>query len=146
MSIFATFTMTDRQDEFGASIFELSWAGTTIEMISGLPGYDPCWPSQDYPRSCRPIPEGIYRVGTPVHESVESCDPAIGPLWIPLEPLSDIGGRDGFLIHFDWNFETSPGTAGCPAPIRHKNMYVIAGAVEAGEFNMLKVDYGYGTV
>jgi hypothetical protein len=46
----------------------------------------------------------------------------------------------------DWNFEDAPGTAGCPAPLRHKNIYVLQAAVEGGEIEFLKVDYGYGTV
>lgn len=146
MSNQATFSMTDREDEFGATIYQLQWGGTKIDMVSGLPGYDPCHPTEDHPGSCRPLPEGYYSIGKPVYDPLSSCDPAIGPVWIPLTPLSDIGGRDAFGIHMDFNFETSPGTAGCPAPLRHKNLYVIAGAVEANEINMLKVDYGYGTV
>lgn len=142
----ALFTSTDRLDEFGATIFQLQWDDTTIEMVSGLPGYDPCHPHRDYPGSCRPIPEGRYTLGNPVTEPVADCHPAIGPDWIPLHPKSDVSGRDGFLIHRDWNYTVSPGTAGCPAPLRHSDMDVILAAVDRGEFDTIVVDYGYGVV
>jgi hypothetical protein len=142
----ALFTSTDRLDQFGATIFRLVWAEATVEMVSGLPGYEPVDPRYDYAGSCRPIPEGIYSVGDPVHETVADCDAAIGPDWIPLHPETDISGRDGFLIHRDWNYVSSPGTAGCPAPLKHSEMDVIVAAVAAGEFDRIKVDYGYGVV
>jgi hypothetical protein len=142
----ATFTSTDRVDEFGATIFQLQWDETTVEMVSGLPGYEPCHPHRDYAGSCRPIPEGRYTLGDPVTEPVEDCDPAIGPDWIPLHPETQISGRDGFLIHRDWNYTVSPGTAGCPAPLRHADMDLIVAAVERGEFTEIVVDYGYGVV
>ena len=142
----AFFKPTTRLDEYGAMIFELSWGNQSIDCISGLPGYDHCHPYDDYAGSCRPIPEGVYKVGEPVWEHPEDAHPAIGCDWIPLAPLTDIGGRDGFLIHRDWNYTTSPGTAGCPAPTLHKNMLPIVEAVQRGDFDRLIVDYGYGTV
>lgn len=115
-------------------------------MISGLPGYEHCYPSDDQPQSCRPIPEGVYLLGEPTHDHPAVCDPAIGPWWIPLIPQSDIGGRDGFGMHCDWNWAYSPGTAGCPAPLQHANMPRIVEAVNQGHIRTLLVDYGYGTV
>jgi hypothetical protein len=142
----AFFTSTDRLDDFGATIFQRKWQDTTIEMISGLPGYEPIHPQHDYAGSFRPIPEGIYTLGEPVTEPVEDCDTAIGPDWIPLHPESDVSGRDGFLIHRDWNYTVSPGTAGCPSPLHHADMDVILKAVDRGEFDTIVVDYGYGCI
>lgn len=142
----ATFTNTDRHDEFGGTIFLLKWGDTEIECVSGLPYRDPCHPSYDYPGSCRPIPEGVYTVGDPVWERADECDPAIGPDWIPLAPTTEISGRDGFLIHRDWNYTVSPGTAGCPAPMRHQDMGRIVQAVQEHEFDTLVVNYGYGSL
>jgi hypothetical protein len=142
----AFFTSTDAFDEFGATIFQLTWDETTVQMISGLPGYEPIHPHHDYAGSFRPIPEGVYTLGEPVTEPLEDCDSAIGPDWIPLHPESDIGGRDGFLIHRDWNYTISPGTAGCPAPLHHADMDVILKAVDHGDFDTIVVDYGYGVV
>jgi hypothetical protein len=142
----ALFRQTERTDEFGGTIFLLEWRDNVIEMISGLPQYEHCHPHNDYAGSCRPIPEGIYTVGEPVYEHPEDCDPAIGPDWIPLYPTTNISGRDGFLIHRDWNYAIAPGTAGCPAPMRHADMDRIVEAVADGEFVTLVVDYGYGVV
>jgi hypothetical protein len=142
----ASFTPTDRTDEFGATIYRLKWGKTTIDAISGLPGYESCNPTEDYPGSCRPIPEGKYSVGKPVAEPLDDCDPAIGPDWIPLSTDSDVGGRGGFLIHRDWNYVLHPGTAGCIAPVRHADMDKIVAAVGAGEFDTIVVNYGYGVV
>jgi hypothetical protein len=146
MSKPAYFKRTDRLDEYGAIVFELTWGNQSIDCISGLPGCDPVHPHDDYAGSCRPIPEGIYAVDKPVYEHPEDCHPAIGPDWIALHPLTNIGGRSGLLIHRDWNWAIAPGTAGCPAPLKHQDMDVIVAAVEAGEFDELIVDYGFGTV
>jgi hypothetical protein len=139
----ATLKPTDRTDEFGAVIYRLAWEKKSIDCITGLPSYGPVPPSEDYPGSCRPIPQGNYLVGAPVKESLEDCDAAIGPDWIPLEPQTETGGRGGFLIHRDWNYRSSPGTAGCIAPIRHQDMDVIVAAVAGEEFAELVVDHGF---
>jgi hypothetical protein len=133
------FTLTDKRDRYGAIIFLLSWDSGAVECVSGLPEYDPVPPAEDYPGSCRPIPQGLYRIGAPVHEDEATIDDAIGPDWIPLTPLSEIGGRDGLLIHRDWNYLWSPGTAGCIAPLNHANMDLIVRTAVDHEF--LRVDY-----
>lgn len=139
----ATFTLTLRTDEYEAMIFRLKWGDLAIDCISGLPGLLPVPPKEDYPGSCRPIPQGLYTIGLPVHESESEMDDAIGPDWIPLTPLTPIGGRDGFLIHRDWNYVRSPGTAGCPAPCVHEHMNQILEAVLSGAIDTLEVDYGF---
>jgi hypothetical protein len=139
----ATFTLTLRQDNYGAMIFRLRWGETSIDCISGMPNCPPVPPGEDSPGSCRPIPQGLYTIGLPVHESESGWDDAIGPDWIPLGPLTPIGGRDGFLFHRDWNYLRSPGTAGCIAPCLHEHMNQITEAVLSGALDTLEVDYGF---
>ncbi len=140
----ALFTASGETDEYGAMTFYLELEDQKVECISGLPGYPPCHPHEDQPGSCRPIPEGEYLVGLHVVEPLETCDPAIGPDWIELEPQTDIGGRSNILIHRDWNWVYSPGTAGCIAPVRHADMDPIIKGLPTG--TRLIVDYGFGTV
>jgi hypothetical protein len=141
------FIPTQRKDEYGAKIYVMEFpSGLRINCCSGLPGYEPCFPSEDYPGSCRPIPEGVYKIGQIVKECEETCDGAIGPDWIELIVLSDIGGRNAFLIHRDWNYHLSPGTAGCPAPLRHTDMDVIIDAIRQQKITHFVADYGYGTL
>jgi hypothetical protein len=139
----ATFTPTLRTDDYGAMIFRFRWEGVSIDCISGLPGCIPVPPKEDFPGSCRPIPQGLYTIGVPVHESEDQMDAAIGPDWIPLDPLTPIGGRCGLLIHRDWNYLRSPGTAGCIAPCLHEQMNSILEAVLDGAIDTLEVDYGF---
>jgi hypothetical protein len=139
----ATLTLTLRTDEYGAMIFRLRWGDVAIDCISGLPYYLPVPPGEDSPGSCRAIPQGLYAIGLPVHESESELDEAIGPDWVPLEPLTPIGGRAGLLIHRDWNYIRSPGTAGCIAPCAHADMDPILEAVRNGRIDTLEVDYGF---
>jgi hypothetical protein len=139
----ATFTLTPRTDGYGAMIFRLRWGEASIDCISGLPNYPPVPPGEDSPGSCRPIPQGLYKIGLPVHESESGWDDAIGPDWIPLDPQTQIGGRAGLLIHRDWNYLRSPGTAGCIAPCLHEHMNQIIEAVLSGALDTLEVDYGF---
>lgn len=142
----ARFTMTARHDNYDGRIYILSWGDTRIDCISGTPGSEPIHPERDWPGSLRPIPEGVYKIEKPVKEPVATSDPAIGPDWIALTPLTNISGRNAFLIHRDWNYAVSPGTAGCPAPVRHIDMLPIVEATNKGEIEYLAVDYGYGTI
>lgn len=139
----ATLTLTLRTDEFGSMIFQFRWENMKIDCVSGLPGCPPVTPWEDYPGSCRPIPQGLYTIGKPVHESESEMDDAIGPDWIPLDPQTEIGGRSGFLIHRDWNYLNSPGTAGCIAPCVNSHMDLILKAVLSGAIDTLEVDYGF---
>jgi hypothetical protein len=139
----ATFTPTFRRDEYGGLIFRLRWGDASIDCVSGLPNYEPVPPAEDSPGSRRPIPQGTYAIGSPVHESEAELDDAIGPDWIPLDPQTEIGGRAGLLIHRDWNYLRSPGTAGCIAPCSHKHMNQIIEAVLSGAIDTLEIDYGF---
>jgi hypothetical protein len=134
-----------RKDIYGAQLYLLTAGGLEIECISGAIGSMPCHPQDDYPGSYRPIPEGLYEVGAPMHDDryAKPGDP-IGPDWITLSPLTNIGGRSGILIHKDYNWQTSPGTAGCISPIRHRDMDVIIDLVKRNQLETLRVSYGYG--
>lgn len=134
-----------RKDIYGAQLYLLEVAGLKIECISGAIGSMPCHPYDDFPGSYRPIPEGLYEVGKPMHDPRYAVpgDP-IGPDWIDLLPKTPIGGRSGILIHRDYNWESSPGTAGCIAPIRHRDMDVIIDLADSHQLETLRVSYGYG--
>jgi hypothetical protein len=140
----ALFSPSGETDEYGAMIFYLEIEDQKIECISGLPGYSPCPPWEDSPGSCRPIPEGEYLVGNHFTDPIEGCNPAIGPDWIELEPQTNIGRRNNLLIHRDWNWIDSPGTAGCIAPLRHADMDHIIKGLPKG--SVLIVDYGFGSI
>lgn len=137
--------VSGRKDIYGAQVYLLKAGGLDIECISGAIGSMPCHPYEDYPGSYRPIPEGLYDVGKPQHDIRYAIpgDP-IGPDWIDLYPKTNIGGRSGILIHKDYNWQTSPGTAGCISPTRNRDMDVIIELVKSHQLETLRVSYGYG--
>jgi hypothetical protein len=134
-------------DEYGGAVFildlEMDGDRVTIKCGSGQPGHQPVPVEQDYPGSMNPIPQGLYKIEKPVTESLAQCDPAIGPTWMALTPLDDTNGRDGFIIHLDFNYTYSPGTAGCPFPHRTRDIYTIAEMVERSTEAILTVDHGF---
>lgn len=143
----ATFRPLGMQDEYGCELFnlELEMDGDliNIECGSGQPGHRPVPVEQDYPGSMNPLPQGRYQIGKPVYEALSNCDPAIGPVWLQLTPLASTNGRSGFLIHPDYNWVFAPGTAGCPFPIRNRDMYTIADWVRRSQSATLNVEYGF---
>lgn len=143
----ASFTPDNRLDVYGGHVFNLHMQmdGDRIdfECGSGQPGHAPVPVSRDYPGSMNPIPQGLYIIEKPVVEDVNSCDPAIGPVWLALTPCEETNGRGGFLIHADFNWQRSPGTAGCPFPHRNRDIYTIADWVKRSSEATLSVDYGF---
>lgn len=142
------FTLLPGQtDTYGAQLYLFECAGHQITCISGAIGSMPCHPSEDFPGSYRPIPEGLYTVGVPQHdERFAVHGDAIGPDWIDLFPTTYIGGRSGILAHRDYNWQSSPGTAGCIAPIRHRDMDILIDLAASRQWRTLRVSYGYGVV
>lgn len=135
------------RDQYGGEIFnwKMTMGDETLElqMGSGVPGRRPVPVGQDWPGSGNPIPQGTYEIGATVRESLSEMDPRIGPVWIPLKPLTRIGGRDGFLIHMDYNWQYSPGTLGCPFPLRNRDMDTIAAWNDRAAKGTLQVNHGF---
>lgn len=142
-----TFRYINTVDSYGGPMFRLDMHmgqdKLTLQMGSGVCGSYPIPVSRDYPGSGNPIPQGTYSLGKTVRESLSDMDPRIGPIWIPLTPLTDTNGRDGFLIHMDYNYERSPGTLGCPFPQRNRDMYTIADWNDRAKSGTLFVEYGF---
>jgi hypothetical protein len=145
--LYATFKPLGMEDEYGGALFnlhmEMDGDRLDIECGSGQPGHHPIPVEQDYPGSMNPIPQGVYVIEKPVVEDLASCDPAIGPVWMALTPQSETNGRGGFLIHPDFNWQYSPGTAGCPFPLRTRDIYTIADWVKRSSEAVLGVEYGF---
>jgi hypothetical protein len=143
----ATFRPINVMDEFGGETFELTLEMdgdiVRIDCGSGQPGHEPVPVSQDYPGSMNPLCQGLYIIEKPVFESLSDCDPAIGPVWLALTPQEETNGRGGFLCHQDFNFERSPGTAGCIFPQRNRDIYTIADMVSRSTQATLSVEYGF---
>jgi len=142
-------TSTDRRNEFGELLLNLQIGNSKFTVGSGQPNTSPVYPTSDFAGSMRPIPEGIYKVDKPQRNLAYLNDRSdgIGAYWIPLYPLSKIGGRNGFLIHMDWNRSSGAlGTAGCIYPFVESDYFLIENAVNNGTFTDLKVDYKFGTV
>jgi hypothetical protein len=135
---------TDR----GEQQYILTVGGTKISVGSGQPNTSPVFPTEDYPGSMNPIPEGRYIVGDPcVNMQYDDPYDGIGPYWIPLIPMSNIGVRDGFLFHLDYNRSVGYiGTAGCVYPFVDDDYWVIEKLVKSGKLRTLTVDYGFGTI
>jgi hypothetical protein len=145
--LFATFAPLGMQDEYGGELFnlhlEMDGDRLDIECGSGQPGHVPIPVGQDWAGSMNPICQGLYLIENPIIEDVASCDPAIGPVWMALTPKSETNGRGGFLIHMDYNWQRSPGTAGCIFPLRNRNIYTIADWVKRSSEAVLSVEYGF---
>ncbi|NJK40584.1 MAG: L,D-transpeptidase [Acaryochloridaceae cyanobacterium SU_2_1] len=136
-------------DRYGCpqGILALHQGGKPIRawtVISGAPGTDPVFPSQDYPGSLRPCPEGHYTVGEIVEGNFGG---GLGDVVIELHPKSNIGGRDALLIHPDYNWRHAPGTAGCIAPANSvREIWEIVDYIRRYKPKTLTVDWGFGTI
>ena len=143
----ATLRPSGGRDQYGGCMFALlvtmDSETVLIKCGSGQPGHDPVPVSQDYPGSMNPLCQGLYVIEKPVREDVSSCDPAIGPVWMALTPQEETNGRGGFLIHQDFNWERSPGTAGCIFPQRNRDIYTLADMVDRSTEATLSVEYGF---
>jgi hypothetical protein len=143
----STFKPTGEIDEYGGAEFllelEMDGDSVAIKCGSGQPGHQPVPVEQDYPGSMNPIPQGLYKIEKPVTESLAECDPAIGTTWLALTPLEETNGRGGFIIHLDFNYTYSPGTAGCPFPHRTRDIYTITEMVERSTEATMSVEYGF---
>lgn len=141
-------TSTGKRTDRGELQLVLTIGGTKLSVGSGQPYTSPVHPTSDYPGSMNPLPEGKYIVGEPCVD-MQYNDPydGVGPYWIALTPMSNIGGRDGFLIHLDFNKSVGYiGTAGCIYPFVDDDYWVIEKLVKLGKFKTLTVDYGFGTI
>jgi hypothetical protein len=142
-----TFVPANRRDQYGGEIFNLTLFldgdKVEIECGSGQPGHKPVPVSRDYPGSMNPLCQGLYVIEKPVYETLADCDPAIGTVWMALTPQEETNGRGGFLIHQDFNWQRSPGTAGCPFPLRNRDIYTIADMVQRSSEATLSVEYGF---
>lgn len=143
----ATFKSVGMLDEYGGELFnlhlEMDGDRIDIECGSGQPGHQPVPVEQDYPGSMNPLCQGLYIIEKPTVEDVSNCDPAIGPVWLALTPQEETNGRGGFLIHQDYNWQRSPGTAGCIFPLRNRDIYTIADWVKRSSEATLSVEYGF---
>jgi hypothetical protein len=143
----AIFKPTGELDEYGGAVFilamEMDGDRVAFKCGSGQPGHQPVPVEQDYPGSMNPLPQGVYVIEKPVYESLAQCDPAIGPVWLALTPQEETSGRGGFIIHPDFNWSYSPGTAGCPFPHRNRDIYTIAEMVDRSTEATLTVDHGF---
>jgi lysozyme len=87
----------------------------SIPAISGGPARQDepfVHPAQDWSGSNRPIPEGVYSIGSVAKGRFA---PGIGDVWIPLPVVAefDVNDRSAFGFHLDANAATAPGSAGC---------------------------------
>jgi hypothetical protein len=135
------------EDEFGGPTFELTLEmdGDIVRIAcgSGQPGHKSVPVSRDWAGSMNPICQGLYVIEKPTYESLADCDPGIGPIWMALTPQEETNGRGGFLIHLDFNWQSSPGTAGCIFPLRNRDIYTIAEMVERSTQATLSVEHGF---
>jgi N-acetylmuramoyl-L-alanine amidase len=70
-------------------------------------------PSEDYPRSGRPIPESVYTIGKFITQDWN--EPGIAFEKVPLDvlPAFKVNARSDLLFHWDANWETALGSLGC---------------------------------
>ncbi len=106
----------------------LTNSGKPVDMVnvySGAVGTQVRLPiSSDYPGSLRPLPVGIYRVSRPEYAEGGDWSEAIGPVWIDLQPETNVNGRSAFGIHLDGNYYTprGQGSAGCIVTPHRKDL------------------------
>ncbi|MBD2020942.1 hypothetical protein H6F43_12210 [Leptolyngbya sp. FACHB-36] len=140
---------TGERDDDGCLTFTLAWTknGKSVDrmtVLSGAPGTDIIYPTQDYAGSLRPLPEGVYDLG-PVERGWFA--PAIGNILVTLtvQPAYRVNNRDHFLIHEDANRSIAPGTAGCISPYSATDMERVVSWLNAqSRPRYLVADYGLG--
>jgi len=97
-------------------------------------------PYEDFSGSYRSCPEGRYRVGKVFRGNYSA---AIGNIWIPIDPKTNIGGRQSIGCHRDGGLL---GSAGCVVTHDQHGIERIARWVEEYQIEELTVDYGFGTL
>lgn len=104
-------------------------------------------PLDDWPKSMRPLPEGIYDIGK--LDDI-GYDPGSGDgfgQWVyPLEPRAAIK-RSALLVHADRNRATSPGSAGCACPYTPEDMQKFVKWMSAkAKPQFFAMDHGLGFI
>lgn len=110
-----------------------------VTVVSGLPNRKAVPRQQDYAGSGNPIPQGTFTLGKVWDNNFVN----IAAMGTTVIPVNGTAPRTEILIHKDANRETSPGTAGCPAPINPADMEKIADFVNKSGANTLIVDHGF---
>ncbi len=150
MSIEIVFRPTPKRDNFGLIEFEatLTNNGKPVDRVilgSGARGrQELIHPSVDFAGSLRPIPEGVYRIGT-VEHNPHGWGQGLGNWWVDLIPVKPANNRRDFGIHLDSNRVGSPGSAGCPVAATPDRLDRILKWIEAkNRPELFYVDYGKG--
>lgn len=103
---------TPLKDKRGLVILTLIYGEQILCCVSGVASRQEFIdPRKDFKGSLRPIPEGLWEIGTPV--TLKQREQGVGFVKVPLTPLEKLNNRDGFLFHNDDNNDTRPGSAGC---------------------------------
>lgn len=137
------------RDDWGCPAFHLYWmkgseAVDRVYCISGCPGSDILYPTDDYSGSMAPCPEGVYNIG-PVERGWFSN--AIGNIAIEITVKAQYRANDrsAIFLHLDANRNYAPGSAGCICPINAADMERVASWVSSDSApEYLVVDHGLG--
>jgi hypothetical protein len=140
-----------KYDEFGLKIFGLYFmnGNTVVDKVAICSGQsyaqDPVWPLDDYSGSGRPLPEGLYTLGTIDDLGYDpGAYDGLGQYVVPLNPTAPIK-RSALLIHADRNRATAPGSMGCITTYDTTNMYKIIGWLrQKSEPKTLVMNHGLG--